>query len=108
MASNAFEIQILNIRRGGLQNHLQLMVFVQAIGILAVAPVGRPAAGLHVGDAIGLRTQHAQEGLRVHGARAHLHVIRLLQDAIAPGPKSLQLQDQLLKCGALAFVQVLL
>src|ERR1700675_1655379 len=77
------------------------MVLVQAIGILAVAAVSRPAAGLHVGDPVRRRAKHSQEGFRMHGARAHLNVVRLLQNTIAPGPKSLQLQDQLLKSGSL-------
>ena len=69
-----------------LQDHLQLLVLVEAIGILAVAAVGGTAAGLHVGDAIGLRAQHAQKCLGTHGAGADFDVVRLLNDA----PRSAQ------------------
>ena len=70
----------------GLEDHLQLRVFKEAIGIVAVAAVGRPAAGLYVGDAVGRWAEHAQEGLRAHGAGAHLHIVRLLDDAAPFGP----------------------
>ena len=81
----------------GLQDHLQLRVLVEAVGILAVAAVGGTAAGLHVGDAVGLRTEHAQERFRTHGAGADLHVVGLLNDAAAVGPVLLQLEDDVLK-----------
>ena len=66
-------------------------------GILAVAAVGRTARRLHVADAIWLRTQHAEKGLRRHGSGANFDVIRLLQNAAMFGPEALQSQDQFLK-----------
>ena len=80
-----------------LQDHLQLLVLVQAIRIFAVAAVGGAAAGLHVGDAIRLRPQHAQERFRTHGAGAHFDVVRLLNDGAALIPVALQLEDGVLK-----------
>ena len=72
-------------------------MLVEAVGILAVAAVGGTAAGLHVGDAVGLRAEHAQERLRAHGPGADFHVVRLRDDAAAVGPVFLQLEDGLLE-----------
>jgi hypothetical protein len=62
-------------------------MLVEAVGILAVAAVGRAAAGLHVGDAVGLGTEHAQEGLGAHGAGADFHVVRFLNHTAVLRPK---------------------
>ena len=69
-----------------LQDHLQLLVLVEAIGIFAIAAVGGAAAGLDVGDAIGLGAEDAQKGFGGHGARADFDVVGLLDDAAAVGP----------------------
>ena len=76
-----------------LQDHLQLLVLVEAIGILAVAAVGGTAAGLHIGDAVRLRAEHAQEGFGAHGAGADLDIVGLLDDAAALRPVLFQLED---------------
>ena len=82
----------------GLQDHLELRVLVEAVGIVAIAAVGGTAAGLHIRDAVRLGAEHAEERLRSHGAGADLDVVRLLDD---DGPRSdqvsLQLEDGLLK-----------
>ena len=46
----------------GLQHHLELVVVLQAVGVLAIAAVSRAAAGLHVGGVPGLRPHRSQEG----------------------------------------------
>ena len=84
----AAQILIDDVVGRRLQDHLQLLVLVQAIGILAVAAVGRAAAGLHVRDAIRLRTEHAQKRFGAHGARADFHVVRFLNDRSRGRPSS--------------------
>ena len=95
--AQGFEIKFLHIFRRRLQDDLQLHVLEQAIGIFSVASVGRTARGLHVGDFVGLRPQHAQKSFRRHGARSDFDVIGLLQDASALRPESLQAEDQFLE-----------
>jgi len=56
---------------------------------------------LHISDAIGMRAEHAQESFRVHRARPHLHVIRLLEYAALHHPKLRELQNQILEIKAL-------
>ena len=83
--------------RRGLDDDLVLVVVLQAERVVAVATVGRPAARLHVGGRPGLGTDGAQEGRRVKGAGAHLHVVGLQDDAAALGPVVLQAQYQVLE-----------
>src|SRR5450432_444645 len=70
---------------------------LQAKRVLAVAPVGGPARGLHVGGAPGLRSHRAQEGPGMEGAGANLHVVRLQDHAALLRPVTLQAEDQLLE-----------
>ena len=86
--AQGFQIKLLHILRRRLQDHLHLRVLEQPIGILAVAAIGRPPRGLHVGHVVGLRPKHAQKGLRGHRARAHFDVVGLLQDTSALRPKA--------------------
>src|SRR5262249_22456840 len=99
--AQAVEILVLHVGGGGLQDHLELEVLVEPVRVLAVAAVRRPARRLDVCDAPGLRTQHAQEGLRVHRARADLDVPGLVDQAAALRPVALQLEDQMLQRRAL-------
>src|SRR6266849_4964869 len=97
------QIDILHILRRGFEDHLKLEMLVQAIGILTIAPVGGPTAGLHITDSIGMRSENAEERFRVHGARAHFDIIRLLKNAALPPPELREFQNQILKGGALPF-----
>ena len=69
----------------------------EAERVLAVTGVGRASRRLDVGHPIGLRTEHPQKGLRVHGAGADLEVVRLLDDAAAVGPVLRQRENQRLE-----------
>ena len=93
----ALQVQVLHVGRRRLQDHLVLLVLVEAVRVLAVAAVGRPARRLHVGDLPRLRPQHAQERLRVHGARADLGVPRLVDEAAALRPVALRAKMMLLQ-----------
>ena len=90
------QIQLLNIVRRRLHNHLELMMLVEAVRVVAIAAIRRAAARLHIGDMPGLRPQHAQEGRRVHRAGTLLHIVGLRQDAALLRPKLLQGQDDFL------------
>ncbi len=93
----AVEIEFLNILGRGLEDHLVLIVVLQAVGVLAVAPVGGPAAGLHIGHVPGLRPQDPQQGGGVEGAGPHLDIVRLLDDTAPLRPEALQGHQQFLK-----------
>src|SRR5262249_28488335 len=94
-----FQIKLLNIFRRRLQDHLQLHVFVETVGIVAVAAIGRTARGLDVCDLIRLGPQHAQKCFRSHGTGADFHIIRLLQHASPVSPELFEGENQLLVRG---------
>ena len=92
----ALDVEVLHPGRGGLEEHLHLQVLVEPEGVLAVAAVGGPAGGLHVGHVPGPGAQGAEEGERVHGAGALLQVVGLADEAAPVGPEALQSEDELL------------
>ena len=81
----------------GLQDHLILVIMLEPVGVLAIAPVGRPARGLDIGGLPRLRPERAQRGGGVEGAGAHLHVVGLEDHAALRAPIIVQRQDQLLE-----------
>ena len=70
---------------------------LQAVGIFAVATVGRTPRRLDVDRPPGLGAERTQGGRRVEGPCADLEVVRLQQDAALVGPEPLQDQDKILK-----------
>ena len=96
-AAQTFQVEVLDVGRRRLHDHLQLVVVLQAVGVLAVAAVLGAARGLHVGGIPGPRAERAQRRRRVEGAGAHLHVVRLQHDAALLGPERLQRQDEVLE-----------
>ena len=84
---------------GGLEDDLQLHVFVEAVGVIAIAAIGGATAGLHVAGAVGVGAEGAQEGFGAGGAGTHFHVIRLLNDAAARAPVLFQTEDIFLEGG---------
>ena len=76
-----------------LEDDLELVMQLEAVGVLAVAPIVRADGGFHVGHVPGFGAQHAQEGGRVHRAGADLGVVGLADQAAFFGPEFLQLQD---------------
>ena len=93
----AVQQQRLAVRRAGLQDRLILVVMPKPVRVVAITPIGRPPAGLHVGSPPRLRPERTQRRRRVERPRAHFHVIRLQDDAALPRPKGVQPQDQLLE-----------
>ena len=93
----AAQILVLHILGRGLQDHLELVVVLEPVGVLAVAPVAGPAGGLHVGRAPGLGPQAAQRRRGMEGAGADLHIVGLKDDAAALRPIGLQAKDERLE-----------
>src|SRR5581483_9130273 len=76
---------------------LVLVVMLEAVGIVAVAPVLGTPRRLHVRRLPGLGPDRTQEARGVEGARAHLHVVRLHEHAALLVPVPLELEDQFLE-----------
>jgi len=72
-------------------------MFKEPIRIFAIATVGGPTRRLNIGDAVWLRSQNPEKCLRMHGARADLNIVRLLNHAASIAPILLQLKDEILK-----------
>ena len=92
-----FQIEVLQVRRRRLQDHLKLVVVLQPVGIFAVAAVLRPPRRLHIGRIPWPRAKRAQGGRGMEGAGAHFHVVGLQDHAAVIGPITLQRQDQSLE-----------
>ena len=88
------EIEILQVRRRGLQDRLELVIVLHAIGVLAIAAVLRATRRLHIGRPPRLGAERAQRRGGMKRARADLHVVGLQHDAPLLGPERLERQDQ--------------
>ena len=95
--AHGFQIQILKARRRWLHDDLELVVALQAVGVVAVTAVGGAARRLHIGGIPRLRADGVEEGGGVEGARAHFHIIGLHDDAALLRPEALQGENHLLK-----------
>jgi hypothetical protein len=93
----ALQINILDVDGRRFEDDLKLRVLVEAVGILAIAAVGGPTAGLHIANAVSVRPEDAEKRFRMHSARANFHIVRLLQDATLLHPKMGELEYQILK-----------
>jgi hypothetical protein len=93
----ALEVEFLEVVRRWLDDDLELIEVLHAVGIVAVAPIGRPPRRLHIGRLPGLAPKGAERGRRVEGAGAHLHVVGLQQDAALARPIALQGEDKVLE-----------
>lgn len=91
------QVQLQDVVGRGLQDHLELVVVLQAVGVLAIAAILGATAGLHVGGLPRLGADGAQEGGGVRRAGADFHVIGLEQCAAVFGPVGLQFQNDLLE-----------
>src|SRR3546814_2288542 len=70
---------------------------LQAIGIFAIASIGRAAAWLDIGAVPFVRTQRSQRRCGMKGARTHAHVIGLKDHAALFAPIIMERKDQILK-----------
>ena len=85
--AKTFQIDILDVHRRRLEDHLKLKVLVETVRVLPVTAVGGPTTGLDISDAVRVRTQDAKEGFWMHRACAYLNVIGLLEYATLFHPK---------------------
>ncbi|MPM58382.1 hypothetical protein SDC9_105213 [bioreactor metagenome] len=83
------QIKLLRVARIRFEDHLELIVLLKTVGVLSVTAIIRADGGFNVSHAPGLRTQHAQEGGRVHGTRTYLGVIGLPDQTAVVGPEFL-------------------
>ena len=93
----ALQVLPLSVCRRRLEDHLQLKMLVEAVGIVAVAPVGGSPRRLNVGHRPWLRPEDAKEGLGMHRPGPHFDVERLLDQTPPLGPELLKHEDDLLK-----------
>ena len=91
------QVELEDVRGRGLQHDLELVVLMQAVRILSVAPILRPPRRLHVRGPPGLRPQRAQERGGVRCSSADLDVVRLQQRAALPTPIVLKGENNLLE-----------
>ena len=91
------QVELLGVDRRGLDKHLELIVVLHAVGILAVAAVGGTAAGLRIAGAPLGGTERAQRGRGMEGTGTDLGVIGLHNDAALLAPVLLEAQDDVLE-----------
>ena len=94
--AQAAQILVDYVIRRWFQDHLQLHVLVEPVGIFPITAVSGTAAGLDIRHAVRFRPQHAQKRLGAHGAGSHFQIVGFLNDAVAVGPVLLQLEDKFL------------
>ena len=91
------EIEVLDIGGRGFEGDLELVIVLQAVGVVAVAAVFGAAAGLDVGGKPRLGAERAQAGGGVGSTGADFHVERLDDGAAFVCPECLQFEDDLLE-----------
>jgi len=91
------QIQLLDAIRRGLEDHLELVVALDAIRVLTVPSVSGAARGLDVGHLPRFRTKDAQEGVGVHRPGPDFHVVGLLDHAAQICPVPLEREQQILE-----------
>ena len=91
------QVELLGVDRRGLDEHLELIVVLHAVGVLAVAAVGGTAAGLRIAGAPLGGTERAQRGRGMEGTGTDLGVIGLHNDAALLAPVLLEAQDDVLE-----------
>ena len=91
------QVELLGVDRRGLDEHLELIVVLHAVGVLTVAAVGGTAAGLRIAGAPLGGTERAQRGRGMEGTGTDLGVIGLHNDAALLAPVLLEAQDDVLE-----------
>ena len=91
------QVKLLGVDRRGLDEHLELIVVLHAVGVLAVAAVGGTAARLRIAGAPLGGTERAQRGRGMEGTGTDLGVIGLHNDAALLAPVLLEAQDDVLE-----------
>ena len=84
-----FQIELLKIRRGRFQQHLELVIMLQPVWVFAIAAITGTTRRLDIGRAPGSGSERPQSGGGMKRARTHLHVVRLQRDTAIIGPEAL-------------------
>src|SRR3990172_7846754 len=84
----ALQIDILNIIRDGLQDYLELIVMLEAVGVLAIPAVSGSPRRLNIRNPPGLRPQYPEECSRIECAGPDFNIVRLSDYAAPVCPKS--------------------
>src|SRR5512132_3510652 len=90
------KIQLLDVVRRGLEDHLVLGVGLEPVRVLPIAGVIRADARLDVGDTPRLRTENSQEGRGIQRSSSDFGVERLSQHTALTGPIFLEPQQHCL------------
>ena len=96
-STQAVQVQILHVVGRRLEQHLELVVMLKAIGVLAVAAVGGTTRGLHISRAPRGRTKRTKRCRGMERARTHLVVVGLKHDASVIGPIALKIHNDVLE-----------
>jgi hypothetical protein len=87
----AFQVDILNIQRGRLQNDLVLVIVLKPVGVLAVTAVRGPPGRLYIGDIPGIRPKGPEKSGGIERSCPHLKVIWLSQETSILRPVIMQI-----------------
>ncbi len=99
------QVEFLRVAGVWLEDDLILEVVLHPVGVFAKAPIIRADARLDVGHAPGFWPEDTEQGGRVIGPRADLHVIWIPDQAALRRPEFMQLEDHLLKVERLSHVR---
>ena len=91
------QVQLLGVLGARLNEHLELVIVLHAIGILAIAAIGGTAAGLRVARAPRLLAEAAKQRGGVERTGTHLGIVGLHNGAAMAGPILLELENHLLE-----------
>ena len=97
MARERLEIEVLNVDRARLQDHLKLIELLQPVRVVAVSAVRRAPRRLDVSDVPGSGPSARRNGRRVVRAGADFRVVRLNDETPPLRPEPLQSEDDVLK-----------
>ena len=91
------QIDLLWIARVRLEDHLELVMLLHAVGIFPVPAIIRTNTGFDIGHVPGFGTEYAQQSSWIHRPCTDLAVVRLPDQASQLCPKLLQGHDNRLE-----------
>jgi hypothetical protein len=93
----ALQVNLLGIAGVWLQNHLQLVMLLHPVGVVAKAAIIGADARFDVDHVPRFRPKDAQNGGGVHGSCADLHVVRLPDQTALLFPEIEQAENDIVK-----------
>ena len=91
------DIEADEVRGAGLQDHLELVIMLQAVRVFAVTTIGRPPARLHITGVPVIGPKAAKRGGGVEGAGPHFQIERLQDYTPLIAPILLEREDHRLE-----------